>query len=118
MALRPLLVDIAAKLLPAMARQTLAQMVAEELQPLAESRTLVPISVLAHPFSLPLIEDALANCSSLPLVFVPDPGLSEGQVYLKFADTETRIDLDGVIRLIGEAIETYFSANQQEAAHG
>lgn len=118
MALRPLLVDIAAKLLPAMARQTLAQMVAEQLQPLAESATSVPITILASPLSLPLIEEVLGNRSSLPLVFAGDPTLGEGQVYLKFAETETRIDLDGVIRLIAEAIDTYFSASQQEAAHG
>lgn len=118
MALRPLLVDIAAKLLPAMARQTLAQMVAEQLQPLAESATTVPITILASPLSLPVIEEVLGNRSSLPLVFVGDQTLGEGQVYLKFADTETRIDLDGVIRLIAEAIDTYFSASQQEAAHG
>jgi len=118
MALRPLLVDIAAKLLPTMARQTLSHMVADQLQPLAESSTSVPISILANPVSLPQIEDVLRSLSSLPLVYVPDASLGEGQVYLKFAETETRIDLDGVIGLISEAIDTYFSANQQEAAHG
>ena len=118
MALRPLLVDIAAKLLPAMARQTLAQMVAEQLQPLAESATSVPITILASPLSLPLIEEVLGKSSGLPLVFTGDTTLGEGQVYLKFAETETRIDLDGVIRLIADAIDTYFSASQQEAAHG
>ena len=118
MALRPLLVDIAAKMLPAMARQTLAQMVAEQLQPLAESATSVPITILASPVSLPVIEEVLGKSSGLPLVFVADQTLGEGQVYLKFAETETRIDLDGVIRLIADAIDTYFSASQQEAAHG
>lgn len=117
-ALRPLLIDIAAKLLPAMARQTLAQMVADQLQPLAESLTSVPIAIVANPGSLPHIEELLAGRASLPLVFLPEPSLGEGQVYLKFAETETRIDLDRVIGLIGEAIQTYFSANQEEAAHG
>lgn len=118
MALRPLLVDIAAKMLPAMARQTLAQMVAEQLQPLAESATSVPITILTSPVSLPVIEEVLGKSSGLPLVFAADQTLGEGQVYLKFAETETRIDLDGVIRLIADAINTYFSASQQEAAHG
>ncbi|MBZ4023654.1 hypothetical protein CKO11_14465 [Rhodobacter sp. TJ_12] len=119
-ALRPLLVDIVAKMLPAMARQTLAQMVVEQLDPLSEQATSVPIAVVAHPASLPMIEDVMANRSSLPLVFQPEPSLGEGQVYLKFAETETRIDLDGVIGAIGKAIDTYFSANQdqEEAAHG
>jgi len=117
-ALQPLLFDIAAKFLPALARETLAQMVAEQLSPVAESLTSTPISVVANPSSLPQIEALLAQQSSLPLVFVAEPTLGEGQVYLRFAETETRVDLDGVIALITEAIHTYFSANQQEPAHG
>ncbi len=117
-ALRPLLVEIAAKLLPEIARHSLAPMVAEQLAPLSEAVTTVPISVVANPVALPLIEDVLANRSSLPLVFVAEPSLGEGQVYLKFAETETRIDLDGVIGLIAAAIDTYFNANQEEMAHG
>lgn len=117
-ALKPLLVDIAAKLLPAMARSTLAHMVAEQLNPLAESLTSAPISVVANPVSLPHIEEVLADRSSLPLVFVGEPSLGDGQVYLKFAETETRVDLDGVIGLITDAIHTYFSATQQESTHG
>lgn len=119
-ALRPLLVDIAAKMLPQMARQTLAQMVAEELAPLAEQATSVPVLVVANPVALPQIEAVMTDRASLPLVFQAEPSLGEGQVYLKFADTETRIDLDGVIGAIGAAIDTYFSADQdqEEAAHG
>lgn len=117
-ALKPLLLEIASKLLPAMARQSLAQMVSEQLLPLAEAMTSVPISVVANPLSLPMIEEVMAGQSALPLVFVAEPSLGEGQVYLKFAETETRVDLDAVIRLITEAIHTYFSANQQEPAHG
>lgn len=117
-ALKPLLFDMAAKLLPAMARVTLAQMVAEQLSPLAESLTSAPISVIANPRSLPVIQDVLSTQSGLPLVFVDEPSLGEGQVYLKFAETETRVDLDGVIGLITDAIQTYFSATQQELANG
>ncbi|PTV95160.1 flagellar assembly protein FliH [Rhodobacter aestuarii] len=119
-ALRPLLMGIATKMLPEMARQTLAHMVVEQLEPLSEQATTVPIAVVANPASLPMIEEVMADRASLPLIFQAEPTLGEGQVYLKFAETETRIDLDGVIGAIGAAIETYFSANQdpQEAAHG
>ena len=117
-ALRPLLVDMAAKVLPAIAQQTLGQIVAEQLTPLAESLTSAPITIVANPGSLPQIREVLADRSSLPLVFAEEASLGEGQVYLKFAETETRIDLDGVIALITEAINTYFRANQQEQEHG
>lgn len=118
MGLKPLLVEMAAKLLPTMARQTLAPIVAEQLSPIAETLSSAPISVVANPDSLGQIEDLLAERSALPLVFVAEPSLGEGQVYLKFAETETHIDLDEVINLISEAIQIYFTANQQESAHG
>lgn len=117
-ALRPLLIDMAAKVLPAIARQTLGQIVAEQLTPLAEALTSAPITIVANPDSLPQIREVLADRASLPLVFAEEASLGEGQVYLKFAETETRIDLDGVITLITEAINTYFRANQQEQEHG
>lgn len=117
-ALRPLLVEMAAKVLPALARDTLAQTVAEQLMPLADEITVRPVTVVASPVSLPQIRELLASERSLPLVFQAEPSLGECQVYLRFAKAETRVDLDRVIEAIGEAITTYFSVEKEEAAHG
>ncbi len=117
-ALRPLLVEMAAKVLPALARDTLAQTVAEQLMPLADEITVRPVTVVASPVSLPQIRELLASERSLPLVFQAEPSLGDCQVYLRFAKTETRVDLDRVVEAIGEAITTYFSVEKEEAAHG
>lgn len=117
-ALRPLLHDMAAKVLPAIARDTLGQLVAEQLMPIAEGLTERPVTVVASPVSLPQIRDLLSGERALPLAFQAEPSLGECQVYLQFAETETQIDLDRVIVAIREAIETYFTMETEDAAHG
>lgn len=117
-ALRPLLVDMTAKVLPMVARQALAPVVAEQLMPVAEKLSGQPVTVVASPAALPQIRGLLSGETRLPLSFIAEPSLAECQVYLRFADTETQIDLDGVIGAIGEAITTYFQVKQEEPHHG
>lgn len=117
-ALQPLLFDMTSKVLPAMARDTLGQIVAEQLMPVAGGLTERPVTVVASPVSLPQIRDLLSGERALPLAFQAEPSLGECQVYLRFADTETRIDLDRVIIAIRDAISSYFTVKTEEAAHG
>lgn len=117
-ALRPLLLEMTAKVLPAMARDTLGHVVVEQLMPLADKLTVRPVTVVASPISLPQIRDLLSQERSIPLAFRAEPSLGECQVYLRFSETETRIDLDRVIAAIHDAITTYFSAEKEEATHG
>ncbi|MDD8023271.1 MAG: flagellar biosynthesis protein [Paracoccaceae bacterium] len=117
-ALRPLLVDITAKVLPSVARQALAPIVAEQLMPVAEKLAGQPVTVVASPVSLPQIRELLSDEKSLPLIFTAEPSLGDCQVYLRFADKETHVDLDGVIALISDAITTYFRVKQEDPEHG
>ena len=117
-ALKPLLIDMCAKVLPVIARESIAPMVADQLTPIAENLASTPITIVANPASLPQIEALLNARDGLPLVFAAEPSLSEAQVYLRFAEEETRLDLDNVIALIGDAIRTYFQAAYQEQNHG
>ena len=117
-ALQPLLTGMTAKVLPAIVRQTLAPIVAEQLMPLAAEQAAAPITIYANPDALPDVRDAIGTVAGLPLTFLPDPLLSGGQVQLRMGETETRIDLDGVIALIGEAVATYLNTQHEEAPHG
>ena len=117
-ALKPLLEDMAAKVLPVVARETLAPIIAEQLAPLTESLASTPITVVSNPLAMPQIREILSAETELPLVFQAEPTLGESQVYLRFTETETCIDLDGVIALIQEAIATYFNTQSKEQAHG
>ncbi|WP_339109012.1 flagellar biosynthesis protein [Thioclava sp. GXIMD4216] len=113
-AMRPLLVDMTAKVLPVVARQTLAQTIAEQVMPLADGLADTPLTVVVNPNSIEQVQELLSQEKSLPLTFVAEETLGEGQVYLRFGGKETHIDLDGVIALIGDAIASYFGAVQKE----
>lgn len=117
-AMQPLLTGMTAKVLPAIVRQTLAPIVAEQLMPLAAEQAAAPITVTANPDALPDVREAIGTIAGLPLTFLPDPLLSGGQVQLRMGEAETRIDLDGVIALIGEAVATYLNTQHEDTPHG
>jgi flagellar biosynthesis/type III secretory pathway protein FliH len=113
-ALEPLLRDMVLKVLPAIARESLAGIVLEQLVPLAKNLSETPISIVVHPNSRESVEDLLAARSTFPMHYVEEPTLSEGQAFLRLGDAETRIDLDGVIAAIAAAVATFFQIDGEE----
>lgn len=117
-ALEPLLRDMVAKVLPAVARETLAAVVLEQLLPLAEKLAEAPVTVVVSPDSREAVEAILRPRAGFPLQFSEEPSLSDGQVYLQFGETEMRVDLDGVIAAIASAIAAFFQLENEVAQNG
>lgn len=117
-ALEPLLFDMTAKVLPAMARQSLGAVVLDALRPIAETLTEAPVEVLLHPASRATIEAMLASGAAPPFRITEEPSLGEGQVYLRLGQTERQVDLDGVVRAIDAAISAFFQPDTKETADG
>lgn len=117
-AMEPLLRDMVAKVLPAIAQQTLAPVVMETLRPLAEEMAGAAITVVVNPASRTAVEALLTAEKTLPLTFVEEPTLNEGQVYLRMGDAESRIDLDGVIAAIGNAVAGFFAMQSEVKDNG
>lgn len=116
-AMEPLLRDMVAKVLPALARDSLAPVVLETLLPLAEEMAGAAITVVVNPANRPAVEALLTARKTLPLTFVEEPSLGEGQVYLRMGDAESRIDLDGVIAAIGRAVAGFFAMQNEVKDH-
>lgn len=117
-ALDPLIRDLVGRLLPALARETLGRIVAETLAPLAAQQAEVPLVLVINPAARPSVEAALGDAFGLPLTIEDEPSLGEGQAYLRFASTETRIDLDRAVAEIIAAVRDFFALARQEAANG
>ncbi len=120
-AIEPLLRDMVCKVMPRMAHETLGPIVLEQLVPVARQLAGVPIEVVVNPASRALIEPLLADSGIVPLVLSEEPSLGEGQVHLRFADRDRRIDLDGVIAAIGTAVAEFFQIEEDQEkvrAHG
>lgn len=107
-AMQPLLEDITARLLPAIARESLAPMIVQHLRPLAERASDSPIEMLINPAVRPAIETMLSHTNGPPVHLIDEPSLGEGQAFLRLGQSETRVDLDGAIGEITQAIANYF----------
>ena len=117
-ALHPLMSEMVARLLPAIARETLAQVVLEQVMPLAEKLADTPITLVLNPAARPAVEALLEQATGLPLVVEEEPSLSEGQVYLQFGGTETQVNLDRATAEITAAVRGFFEIPEQEKKHG
>lgn len=107
-ALEPLLQEMVGRLLPELARETLAPIVLDVLMPLAERMADAPVTLVLNPSARPAVEALLEQATGMPLTIVEEPSLGEGQVYLQLGNTETRIDLDRATAEITAAVRGFF----------
>ncbi|MCV2867094.1 flagellar biosynthesis protein [Defluviimonas sp. WL0002] len=117
--IEPLLAEMVAKVLPRMAHDALGQVVLDLLRPEADKLLDAPVRLRAHPDNRKMIEEIAVRQAGFPVIFDPEPSLSLGQVHLAVGPSEIGVDLDRVIRQIGEAVTAFFHPGvSQEQSHG
>jgi flagellar assembly protein FliH len=112
--LEPLLQDMVTKVMPAMARESLSQIVLEHLIPAAKEMAGAPIVIKSNAANKTLLERLLVEAAPFPLTFSEEPSLGNGQVYLSFGHKESRVDLDGAIAAIAAAVTGFFQATKDK----
>lgn len=112
--LEPLLHDMVTKVLPSIAHQTLGQMILDLLRPSAENLADAPVLVKTAPENVDMVERLLTKQTGMPLRVIAEPTLGQGQAYLKLGESEIRLDLDGVIDAIAEAVSVFFHTENDE----
>ena len=117
-ALQPLMSEMVGRLLPAIGRETLSQVVLEAVMPIAEKLADTPITLVLNPVARPAVEALLEQATGLPLLITEEPSLSEGQVYLKFGDSETQVNLDRATAEITAVVRGFFEIPEAEKKHG
>lgn len=107
-ALEPLLRDMVGKVLPAVAKKTLAPLVIEQILPIAEELAATPVEIRTSPANRDLVEALVSRSVNLPLRIAAEATLTDGQAYLRLPGHEAKIDLDGVIEAITGAVDAFF----------
>lgn len=110
-AIRPLILEMVDRLLPEIAREALAPTVLEALTPLADDLADAPLILVLNPAVRGQIEDLVAQATGLPMEIDEEPSLPEGQVYIRFGPTETKVDLSQVTADIAIAVRAFFNLN-------
>lgn len=116
-ALRPLFTALVARLLPGIARESLAPMVAEQLAAIAGGLAEAPVVLELNPAARPAVEALLESHAAPPFRIVEEPTLGEGQAYLRLDQVETLVDLDRAVAEIAAAVTGYFHP-PEEAPNG
>lgn len=110
-AIRPLILEMVNRLLPEVARETLAPTVLDAVMPLADTLADAPLTLVLNPAVRGQVEDLLAQATGLPMVIDEEPTMPEGQVYIRFGSTETKVDLAQVTTDIAIAVRAFFNLN-------
>lgn len=116
--LEPLLRAMAEVVLPRVAHDSLAPLVAEAIAELAQGRADVPVTLRLCPQDAEAMGDVLKLQSSAPLELLPDDTLAPGQIWLRAEQREARIDIDAACRHIGEAVRNHFHIEPEARQHG
>jgi hypothetical protein len=99
------------RLLPEGAREALAPTVLEAVMPLADELADAPLTLVLNPVVREQVEGLLAQATGLPMVIDEEPTMPDGQVYIRFGATETKVDLAQVTTDIAIAVRAFFNLN-------
>ena len=113
-ALEPLFEEILGKLLPSVAREALGGIVLDALMPMAEGLADSPVRLVVNPSVRAAVEPLIADATGLPVLIEEEPLLGEGQVHLRFGQSETLIDLDRATAEIATAVRGFFDLSLKE----
>lgn len=117
-AIEPLMLQVVGRLLPEIARESLAPFVLETLMPMAEGLGDVPVKIVLSPASRAPVEALLEQATGLPVEIEEEPTLGEGQVYLKLGAAESEVDLDQATADIAAAVRGFFDLPGKDRPNG
>lgn len=114
----PLLKEMVHKVLPKISMAGLSQLVVDQVTEIAKSNADAQIVITVAPKCLPAIEALLGQTNSSEITIIAEPSFAEGLAAIQFADSEIKIDLDGVIQSFESALEQFYSQHEKEAENG
>lgn len=116
--IRPVVQELATRLLPELSREALAPVVLDTLMPLIDDAADQPISLKLNPVARPAVERLLSQAAGLPLVIEEEATLGEGQVYLRLGEAEYRVDLGHAATEIIKAVHDFFDYSERDESDG
>ncbi|SEQ01458.1 hypothetical protein [Thalassovita taeanensis] len=116
--LQPLMAQISEKLLPDIARKSLALHITEQMTEMARGHSSSGMILCIAPSNRAVLEDMLVKKFTTPFTIEENDALAGGQIELKFGQAERRVDLDEVLAGISQAFDGFFDDLQKDTAHG
>lgn len=116
--LEPLLNAMVNVVLPKVVQDAIAQVVAEEIVPMAATAADNPIQVLVAPGIRGALEQLLESSTNVPFELIEQATLPEGQIYLRSPVSEKQIDMSGALERMRDAVGALYDINEKAFNHG
>lgn len=117
-AVAPILNEMAGTVLPQIARATLSQHIADQLDALTQEIGALDVVIAVAPARVEAVQGLLQQDFGFPITLAADATLNEDQADIRFGETERQIDLGELIASVTEAVEGFTHDNQRKIAHG
>lgn len=117
-AVAPILNEMAGTVLPQIARATLSQHIADQLDALTQEIGALDVVIAVAPARVEAVQGLLQQDFGFPIKLAADATLNEDQADIRFGETERQIDLGELIASVTEAVEGFTHDNQRKIAHG
>ena len=117
-AMAPLLEEVTATLLPAMARGTLGHHIVEQLQAQAREIGQMEVVIAVSEDSAAAVAPLLEQDFGFPITLQTDDTLSDEQADIRFGRTERQIDLGALVDSMAEALQGFAHETQRSVSHG
>lgn len=114
--MQPLLMQITGAVLPVVSQATLAPRISEILQELIQKAGRKPMTLVAGPDDLILLDRLKSEQPDLELEIVEDDTLASGQIYMRCGEIEQGLDMADVLQRIEQAVAGFFQDNEQAVA--
>ncbi len=114
--LEPLLRQMVEVVLPKVARETLGARLTEVLGDLAKTQGTGPIELVTATANVTALEGILSDDPAMPMTIIEEESLADGQVFIRFGNTEHEIDLTQVLEGLDLAVTGFFEENRKEIA--
>jgi len=117
-ALGPLLTAMVERVMPQLARAGFARTVVETAMQIAEKEADRPVRMRVCPENRAALQELVGSTPGLPLVVVDDDTLGPGQALVSAGNSESEIDIDGMLSAIESALQDFMTTQEEARHHG
>lgn len=118
--LQGILKGLVSRVLPETMVPSLGQIILERIRDAADHASNVPVHVYVSPDNVDRVGSLLEGMIAPPLKVQEEESLGDGQAFIRLGESEQKVDLEGVLAGLSEAVDEFFEEPQasKEAING
>ena len=116
--LEPLVCQLVGTVLEGLDSESLSKKINSEVTKIAKSHAGCTVHIICHPRKLAMLKSALPRSTGLTITLGAESTFSEGQINLRFVDSEREIDTSAFATQVRTLIQSYFDDLNREPIDG